>query len=239
MSMCRTRLIFVEGMPGSGKSTITSLVATGLQERGHAAKMYQERQPSHPLNVGGDQHPSGRSTGETLYRAYSPAAFIEESLERWDDFVGMVLCGEAIAVLDSYPFQNSVRVLLQLNASFECISEYVRQVEALAAPLNPVLVYLGSNNPAEAFADTCEKRGVEWTDYVTRLVAGCPYAEARGLKGTSGVSEFLEDYRMLSDSLLEQMSIPKLVIKDCRNHWDECHRQIREFLVRHLAQVES
>lgn len=229
-----SRLVLVEGMPGSGKSTTACRIATELQRNGYVSVLYQEREPDHPLNVGGDQHPSGTCTGEELYRAYSPGAFIKESLERWESFVAKALSEKSIAVLDSYPFQNSVRVLLQLDASFERISEYTRQVEALVAPLDPVLIYLKSDDPVKAFCDTCEKRGVEWTNYVAAVVATCPYAQARGLRGASGVAELLTAYKTLSDMLLEQSGVTKLVLEGCHNHWEECHQRMKEFLLRHL-----
>lgn len=233
--MRSTKLVFVEGMPGSGKSTTAWRIADMLQGRGYASKLYRERQPDHPLNVGGDTHPSGSCTGEEFYRSYSPEAFIKESLARWESFVAEMLCEKSIAVLDSYPFQNSARVLLQLDASFERISNYAAQVEALVAPLNPVLIYLESGDPAKAFCDTCKKRGAEWTDYVVQVVGGCPYAEARKLNGVSAVAELLTVYKKLSDILLEQSSVPRLILEGCHNHWADCYRRIDEFLLRHLS----
>lgn len=233
------RLVFVEGMPGSGKSTTASRIANVLQRNEYASVLYQERQPDHPLNVGGDSHPSGSCTGEEFYRFYSPEAFIKESLERWESFVAAMLHERSIAVLDSYPFQNSVRVLLQLDTSLERISDYAALVEALVAPLNPALIYLRSDDPAKAFRDTCEERGVEWTDYVVQVVAGCPYAETRELRGVSAVAELLTAYKSLSDMLLERSSIPQLILEGCHGHWADCYRRMDEFLLRHLLSDES
>src|SRR5215510_3213401 len=136
-----TQLIFVEGLPGSGKTTTASWLASRLQAERLLVNLLLEHQPEHPLNVGGTLHPSGETTGEAFFHRYTSASFVHESLQRWHAFVRDAVQTDAISVLDSYPFQNSVRVLLQLNATPDCMREYASQVEALVMSLHPVLIY--------------------------------------------------------------------------------------------------
>src|SRR5262245_47045296 len=114
--MLGTRLIFVDGLPGSGKSTTAKSLAAELEQRGIPWRLFRERESDHPLNVGGNLHPSGSATGNRLFAAYTVDSFQEESLARWQAFVAEAARAEAVNVLDSYPFQNSVRVLLQMDA---------------------------------------------------------------------------------------------------------------------------
>src|SRR6266849_3998050 len=62
-----TRLIFVDGLPGSGKSTMAEYVAGELEQRGIPCRLLREREPDHPLNVGRDLHPSGSTTGAQMF----------------------------------------------------------------------------------------------------------------------------------------------------------------------------
>src|SRR5262249_19963330 len=202
-----TKLIFVEGLPGSGKTTTASWLASRLQSERLLVNLFLEHQPEHPLNVGGTLHPSGDTTGEAFFQRYTPASFVQESLERWQAFVRAALQAEAINVLDSYPFQNTVRVLLQLNATPDCMREYAGQVEDLVMPLQPVLLYFNHQDLIHAFHNLSiisAQRGKVWTDYVIELVTHCPYAMARHLEGFSGALAVIGDYKQLTDSLVRQ-----------------------------------
>jgi hypothetical protein len=228
-----TKLIFVEGLPGSGKTTTASWLASRLPSERLRVNLFLEHQPEHPLNVGGTLHPSGSTTGEAFFQRYTPASFVHESLQRWHAFVRDALQTEALSVLDSYPFQNAVRVLLQLNATPDCMEEYARHVEALIMPLQPVLMYFTHRDLVHAFhalSTISTQRGKAWTDYVVELVTHCPYAMARRLEGFSGALAVLRDYKLLTDALLRQSRLPRLVLEDCARSWEGCYQQIEAFL---------
>lgn len=228
-----TRLIFIEGLPGLGKTTTASWLAARLRAGHLAANLYLESQPEHPINVGGELHPAGDVTGERFFQKYRPAAFIQESLQRWQAFVGTALRTDAINVLDSYPFQNSVRILLQMDASFEAMRGYAAQVEALVMPLRPVLIYFSHRDEAHAeqhFGEIGARRGQAWLDYVAQLVSQCPYAVARCLEGPDALWSFVRDYKQLTDTLLRESRLHRLVLGECTGQWDDCYRQIEAFL---------
>ena len=58
-SMRNIRLIFVEGLPGLGKTTTASWLASRLPSQRLVVNLFEEHQLGHPLNVGGDLHPAG------------------------------------------------------------------------------------------------------------------------------------------------------------------------------------
>ena len=105
----RTGLIFVDGLPGSGKSTTAEYVAGKLDQRGIPCRLLREREPEHPLNVGKDLHPSGNTTGARMFATYTVSSFVNESLARWNAFVAETSSAGIIYVLDSHPFQNSAK----------------------------------------------------------------------------------------------------------------------------------
>ena len=235
-----TQLIFVEGLPGLGKTTTVSWLAARLRAEHLPVRLYLESQPEHPINVGGDLHPAGDVTGEMYFQRYRPATFIQESVQRWQAFVHDAMRTDAINVLDSYPFQNSVRILLQMDASLDDMREYVAQVEALVMPLRPALIYFNHQDVAHAtqhFSEIGAQRGAAWMDYVATLVARCPYGVTRHLEGASGVLAFMSDYKQLTDALLHECRLPRIVLKDCSREWSRCYRRIEAFL--DLASVAS
>jgi hypothetical protein len=104
-----TTLIVVEGLPGSGKTTTAAWLASRLHAERLRVTLVLEHQPEPPLNVGGTLHPSGETTGEAFFQRYTPVSFVHESRQRWHAFVHTALPAEALSVLDSSPFQNTVR----------------------------------------------------------------------------------------------------------------------------------
>src|SRR5262245_13749196 len=179
--MLASKLIFVDGLPGSGKSTTAEHIAGELGRTGVPCRLLRERELDHPLNVGGELHPSGSTTGGQLFAAYTVGAFVEESLTRWDAFVREAASVERVNVLDSYPFQNSVRVLSQMDADPATLAGYQSSVERKTAGLDPVLIYLDPGDAAQAVRAITERRGPAWTDYMIAVVTDCPYATSRGL----------------------------------------------------------
>jgi DNA polymerase III delta prime subunit len=231
--MLDSKLILIDGLPGLGKSTTASAFARRLKSEHFTVSLLLETQPGHPLNVGGDLHPAGFTTGEALFKQYTPESFVEESLERWQRFVNTASQSESIHMLDSFPFQNSIRILLQMDAPFDFMLAYANQIETMLMPLNPLLIYFNQPDIFETFSHIDQitaQRGKEWTDYVIQLVSHCPYSEARNLTGFKGVMTFITEYKQLIDTLLQHSHIPRLVLEHCSGNWDECYRRITIFL---------
>jgi hypothetical protein len=233
-----TQLILIEGMPGAGKSTAANALVGRLTARGVRAVQLQEvpgswgtsRGEAHPLHVGGELFPAGGTTGEALVARYTPERFIEESLHRWERFVRDVLAGDAVYVVESYPYQSTSRVLLGMDAGEAQIREHAARMELAMAPLRPVLIYFDRPDAAQALRATAEERGPEWAAYLIELVAGSPYSTRRGLTGLDAVDVMLGAYKALLDWLVASCRLPKLVLRECRGDWDECYRRIDAFL---------
>ena len=55
--MLGTRIVFVDGLPGAGKSTTAEYVAGELEQRGIPCRLFPERETDHPQASSG-QPPS-------------------------------------------------------------------------------------------------------------------------------------------------------------------------------------
>lgn len=233
-STLSTRVIFVDGLPGSGKSTTADYVARELERRGISCRLLRERELGHPLNVGSELHPSGSTTGAQMFATYTVDSFVEESVARWNAFVAEAKGTQLVVILDSYPFQNSVRVLLQMGADPVLLSAYQTRVEEKAAELEPVLIYLDAGDAEGAVRGIAEQRGPVWTEYMIAVVTDCPYATARRLQGMSGVVAIMQAYKHLLDESVARFPFAKLALSNCHGRWHDCHASIFEFLDRHL-----
>lgn len=225
-----TSLIFIDGLPGSGKSTTAELITARLQHHGFEADLLTECREGHPLNVGGELHPSGRTTGQEFFEHYTPTLLIAESLERWRQFAEEKQRVSTVTVAESYPFQNSIRILFQMNAPLDLVQEYEAQVEATISHLNPVLIYFDHSASTQSLQTVYEQRGPEWTSYFVSVVTRCAYAQARGLHGLDGVLTLIEDYQSLMNTIITQFPYPVHVLRECHGQWPRCHEQIAAFL---------
>ena len=228
--MVGTRIVFVDGLPGSGKSTTAKYLADELERRGIPWRLLREHETDHPLNVGGDEHPSGSTTGARMFAAYSVCSFIEESLARWNAFVAAAMASARVNILDGYPFQNSVRVLLQMDADPVTLAAYQSSLEQTAAGLDPVLIYLDPGDAEATLRAIAEQRGRAWTDYAIAVITECPYASSRGLRGMDGAVAVLQSYKLLLDESVARLPFPTLVLSGCQRRWRECRANIRNFL---------
>jgi hypothetical protein len=234
-----TKLIFIDGLPGLGKTTTALWLAPRLRAAQANVNLLLESQPGHPLNVGGDSLPAGDVTGDAFFRHYTVESFIQESMDRWRSFVlsassaADASAADVITVLDSYPYQNAVRILLQLDAARERIEAYIDEVEALTASWRPALIYfahLDAEHMVRHFSDIASQRGEAWRNYVITLMGQAPYAASHGLEGFDGVLAFLADYKQLTDALVERSRLPHVVLGEGAGDWDGRFRQMESFL---------
>jgi hypothetical protein len=225
-----TRLILVDGLPGAGKSTTSRLLADWIRASGVPVTLLPETFEGHPLNVGGPLHPAGETTDGELFRLYSPGEYIRESLARWRDFVSAVQPGQNAYILDSYPIQNSVRILFQMELGQEALQDYAWRAEAEMAPLHPLILYFELKEPVQHLLAICKSRGDEWTAGAVQIMTSSPYAVSRGLHGLEGALRCLEDYKAVSDELIRHSRLPALVLKGGAGQWEQCHDEIRKFL---------
>ncbi len=228
-----TKIIFVEGLPGSGKSTTASWLASRLQSERAAVRLYLESQAEHPLNVGGDTHPAGSVPGDAFFQRYTPQSYVEESLRNWEHYLENTSQIDVIDIFDSYPYQNTVRILLQFDASIDFIHEYAARVEDLVKPMKPVLIYFKVSDTPQAvkhFNDISEQRGKVWAEYIEALITNCPFSLARNLSGASAVEAFISAYKQVADELLHESRLPRIILENCSGNWDGCYQQIEAFL---------
>ncbi len=213
-----TRLIMLEGVPFTGKSTLSELVAQQLELNGTPVfwapegLMLQQFFPS------------------MLTVFDQPASLSEEALwANWRDFVQAVARADTTFVVDAALSYAGVHPLVAADRPADAILAYARRIADLCAPLHPCVIHLIGDADRIARASIAE-RGAGWHDQLVDQAAASPYQQARGRSGLAGAIAMLHEEQALTQQVLADVRWPTLTLDVTNAERDANQRAILQFL---------
>jgi hypothetical protein len=220
------RLVIVEGIMGSGKSTAARNLAARLNDSGRPARPLTEKKFPHPL----------RATDELEHwfqpwLDVSPAELASRSLAKWQSFVeASIESGTVVATLDGQLFHGDVTHLFLMEAGDAFIEAHLAAVASAARPLLPLVIYLYQADVERAIHAVCAQRGEEWLQSQLDWKLAFPYARRRNLSGIEGLVAVYQDYRRLTDRLFAALDADKLAIDTSAGDWPAYEETMRRAL---------
>jgi len=124
MLMPQTRVIFIEGIPGSGKSTFAQRLSFHLQKNGYQARWHHENDRNHPAIPVGTPH-------EWNFQN------IARRLRDWERFIAQAAGGHEIVILESALFQKQLNHYVkekqesELPALFDPLYKILKKVSPI------------------------------------------------------------------------------------------------------------
>jgi hypothetical protein len=229
--MLNTRLILLEGPPGSGKTTTAGKLADDVNRSGAACQCFFEWSSDHPIPIGDDLH---------LDRVIQSSIAREgEMLEMWQRFAQARQADTTITVMESRFWQTSVMLMYIAGHPVDGVLASNRRVVEIIQPLNPVLIYFTIDNLRGFVEHTIQIKETEWqrgglpgtwAGHVFAAFEGQPWLAERGLSGQGGFVTLLEEWMDVSEQLYAQLPFPKLKINNPQQNWAASMRQMRDFL---------
>jgi len=220
------RLVIVEGIMGSGKTTTACYLAGWLNGAGQPARALTEKKFPHPI----------RATDE-LEHWFQPwldvtaEELAQRSLARWRRFTeASIESGTVATALDGQLFHGDLTHLFLMEAAGESIRDYNRLVAEVIRPLRPLVIYLYQEDVERAIRGLCEQRGDEWLRYQTDWKLAFPYSRRRGWEGVEGLVRLYEDYRRLTDDLFAALKLDKISIETSAGDWGAYYAAIHRAL---------
>lgn len=195
--MQKTKLILVEGLPGSGKSTTAHLLTRQLRRQGYDARWYYEQQTPHPL-----PYRAARGVSE----------LVQASLHDWRRFAEQA-GEEEITVLESSFFQHALLALLAHEADARTLDAYLGARQELIERLEPKLIYLRREDVTGAVREVCRARGAGWQEHFVRVATHNPYSRRHGLVGLAGATEFMRRYQELCRVVPGRLGLEHLTVE--------------------------
>jgi hypothetical protein len=221
----QTRLVIIEGIMGSGKSTTARWIAAQLEAAGLRALAITERVDPHPVR-GTD----GLDHWFQPWLDVTAKGLADRSLAKWRSFVADAQTAETIHALDGQLFHGDLTNLFLMEATPAAIAAYCNTVSEIVRPLAPLLIYFYQSDVERAIRTIAAERGEEWVKYQVDWKLRAPYSRRLGLSGLDGLIALYKDYRALTDDLYSRLDFPKLAIDNSQQAWDAYYQQI-------LAQV--
>lgn len=217
----QTRLVIIEGIMGSGKSTTARWIAAQLEAAGLRALAITERVEPHPVR-GTD----GLDHWFQPWLDVTAEGLADRSLAKWRSFVANAQATETIHTLDGQLFHGDLTNLFLMEATAAVIAKYCKAVSEIVRPLAPLLIYFYQADVERAIRAIAAERGDEWVKYQVDWKLQAPYSRRLGLSGLDGLVALYKDYRALTDDLYSGLDFPKLAIDNSQQAWDAYYQQI-------------
>ncbi len=218
-----TKLILIEGFPGSGKSTTAQWLARQWQFSGHACHWFYEQQPDHPV-VG---IPAGAD-----YETW--ADYFAYRRERWSAFTADAAAGDGLSIMESALLQYPVFVMLRRAVASDTIVAFLQSVADTIRPLAPRLVYLKAPDPETAYRAVIARRG--GAALIKTMLPAYETGEAgeffrvRSLHGFEGLLAYWREHNAICERAIEVLGLRTLIVDPHDADWPERRLAIARFL---------
>lgn len=219
--MTHPRLIFVEGLPGSGKSTTAQRLALHLRRHGVRARWIFEHEREHPLGL--------NESALRALREQSPSAdptLLDHALAAC---TALATTTDTL-VFDGALFQLTAATQLLLDQPVAAITRHFDATLAALAPAGPTLIHLRAADPVAALTATAQARGPWFVEFLVTHLAATPLGRRLGVSDPSGALEIMTRHHALGDELFARFPGPKLSLDPSAGDWGQHNTILATFL---------
>jgi len=220
--MIDTRLILLEGLPATGKSTISGFLRMQLERNGKKAKWVHEVASPHPVLLYPED---GLDSWDASLDEYEASA-----LEKWARFSETAAQdSDTVFVLDSSFFQAQIFFFLWNNAPYKRLEGFILQLYDAVKRLRPTLIYLYREDTEATIAYLEKDRGEQSLESIWERDKARPYYRNKPA-GAEGFRQFLRGYAGFAGSLFDSLDCKKLAVEISKADWPRHRNEILSFL---------
>ena len=186
---------------------------------------------------GGIVVPLSRLSGELFNKAlkFKIYDFLDWQTERpvmlrkWQEFAERA--GDGVNVFNCVLLQNPMcETMMRFGMPQEQSFEFIRDICSAIAPLEPVVIYLKSSDPAALVRSALPERGNDWLNAVVDYHCSGEYGRSRGLSGFEGYIAALEERQRRELEMLPQLPVKSFLLDDPQRDWNAAYSKIGELL---------
>jgi thymidylate kinase len=228
--MIETKLILVEGVPCSGKSTTAQTILNEITSCGMRGHCYLEWEEHNPIVIG---------KMEDLATIIATTKAREENvLQQWRQFTTQATRQAAVHIIESRFWQTDAMYLYLSGHSEEEIWESNRRVISSIAALDPVLIYLAPKDIEQLHTEIAQQRNTKWRasgkegsweEWGNNVYVQQKWFTDRSLNA-SAMAQFFNEWASIADRLFDKFPYRKLRIPDPQFDWEVTYGRIKDFL---------
>lgn len=166
------------------------------------------------------------------YKIYDILPWEEEMpvmLEKWRSFVNNAK-KDTRYVFNCVFLQNPMcETMMRFNFSEEESYSYISKIAEIIKPLEPVIIYLKSDNITENVRKAAAERD-GWLDAVIGYHEHGEYGEWIGARGFDGYIACLKERQKRELSILEKLPVKSVLIDNPHKDWDKAYKEIERGL---------
>ncbi|CAG7644342.1 hypothetical protein ACFQI7_09620 [Paenibacillus allorhizosphaerae] len=216
--MSNKRLVIIEGMPGSGKTTYATMISHKLTSWEVPHRCILEQEKHHPLMIPEYKFTSLADDGQA-------DVFIQQLQIRFEAFVqDRLQSGQNVTIIESVLFQDVINCAHHMGMNRAKLLQFASTLQRIVAPLQPVLIYFYQVHVEGQWRFICSVRGNVWGP--VSLHTDDDFREAGTL--WSGSQAFVR-------AIVDSWDIPKLIIENKDYVWDEYSKRITDFIFEHIV----
>jgi hypothetical protein len=217
MNVQKKKLVIIDGMPGSGKTTCATMISDQLSSWNISNRCILELEPNHPLFI----HDQKFSSFEDDEQA---DLFIALLQSRFIDFVQDQLnSNHDVTIIESVLFQDAINAAHNMGMNRDKLLQLSSSLQSILEPLEPVLIYFYQVDVEGQWRFICSVRGNEWGP--VSFQTDDDFREAGIVWG--GSQAFVR-------SIVDGWEIPKLIIENKDYLWEEYLNRIIQFISKNV-----
>lgn len=224
--MIKTKLILVDGIPGSGKSTTAHFIYRQIEKNGIKVKWVYEEENKHPLLLADKKFEKGKDEPENDYSKRIMKAYYA----MWKKFIKIVEKEDSIYIIESFLFQDILYFPHFANdLDKKDIKKYSHKILNAARHLDPVIVHLYQKDAKSSMRRNWQRRGDEWKVGIVKSDVESLYCKNRNLLGDEGSLQIWQDFTDFTVELFKEYKFNKIQIENLKQDWTIYRKRLLEF----------
>ena len=221
--MIKTKLIFVDGISGSGKSTISHYIARQLNKNGIKAQWYHETDQDNPFSFRPEMknYQDNKEYMKLYFSLY---------LKQISDLVKKIKRSNKIIIIDSFLFQDILNPLLYCDPGRKRIYSFYKKYLELFNDLDPVVIHFCQDDVKKHIHNNFENRGEGWKQNRIRAKEEFEFCKNRNYKGEIAYIELFSEMSDISKTVFKKIKFRKVQIENSEKKWSRYRKQIIDFL---------
>ena len=210
VKMLATKLILIEGLGGSGKTSTVSYLNDFLCRRNFDVTAIYERSNRRP---------------KCKFPAFAEN-YVGEMLAEWRLFLDERVRVNNLCVMEGHGWQPMAEFMYLAGHSRQSVLDFCGKIESIISPLNPAVIYYAVDNIAEHLERIAQMRGRDWIRLMEQRDV-----EHHGLDAFGGsLLQFWDEWNVLQNEIFSHCRFPKLRVENPHDDWGATYKEIASFL---------